>query len=242
MIVKRESAVPTPQVNLFGVWGEHIEYVHSDEDPAEETRNSRNQQPLPKESDDTNTPHPERLPIKMFVRSKPLDPGLLRKVTEGRQIVRFNPTIPRTNAVKFGHLPCLYVGNNWSYRLGAAWDGTHPAPMAGVWFASECAVSIALSGGYEDDIDEGYRFIYSESGGRGKNNKARQSKAQPWNGSNAALRKNEGNKRPVRVICGFKGNHLWSPKEGFMYCGLYIAVAYWVEAGIVLHLSLFIVG
>lgn len=29
----------------------------------------------------------------------------------------------------------------------------------GVW-------SIALSGGYEDDIDEGYRFVYTGSGGR----------------------------------------------------------------------------
>jgi len=29
----------------------------------------------------------------------------------------------------------------------------------GVW-------SIALSGGYEDDFDEGYRFVYTGSGGR----------------------------------------------------------------------------
>ena len=157
-------------------------------------------------------------------------------------MVRFNPTIPRTKVVEFGHLPGLYVGKTWSYRLGAAWDGTHPAPMAGVCFTPEGALSIALSGGYEDDIDEGYRFIYSGSGGRGKNNKTRQSKAQCWNGSNAALRKNVGNQRPVRVIRGFKGNPVWSPKEGFMYCGLYIVVAYWVEAGIVLYLSLFILG
>jgi hypothetical protein len=26
--------------------------------------------------------------------------------------------------------------------------------------------SIALSGGYEDDFDEGYRFVYTGSGGR----------------------------------------------------------------------------
>jgi len=74
------SMPPTYQIFGLPVWGEHIEYLHSDEEPGEETRGTRNQQSLPKESDDTDTPHPERPPIKMSARSKPLDPGLLRKV------------------------------------------------------------------------------------------------------------------------------------------------------------------
>jgi len=54
--------------------------------------------------------------------------------------------------------------------------------MVEVCFTPEGAVSITLSGEYEDDIGEGYWFIYSRSGERGKNHKVRQSKAQGGNG------------------------------------------------------------
>jgi len=39
------------------------------------------------------------------------------------------------------------------------------------------------------------------------------------------------NEKPVRVIRGYKGDSVWSPKEGFMYSGLYEVVACWVEQG-----------
>jgi hypothetical protein len=51
--------------------------------------------------------------------------------------------------------------------MGASWDGTHVATVAGIaGNLSVGAWSIALSGGYEDDLDEGYRFVYTGSGGR----------------------------------------------------------------------------
>ena len=51
--------------------------------------------------------------------------------------------------------------------MGASWDGTHLAVVAGIsGRTGEGVWSIALSGGYEDDIDEGYRFLYTGSGGR----------------------------------------------------------------------------
>jgi SAD/SRA domain len=92
-------------------------------------------------------------------------------------------------------------------------------------------VAIALSGGYEDDIDEGYRFLYTGSGGKEKGSSARMGKDQTWNRANDMLRKNVLSEKPVRVIRGSKGDKLWSPTSGFMYCGLYEVVACWVEAG-----------
>jgi E3 ubiquitin-protein ligase UHRF1 len=51
--------------------------------------------------------------------------------------------------------------------MGASWDGTHTAPVAGIVGKVGVGVySIALSGGYEDDFDEGFRFVYTGSGGR----------------------------------------------------------------------------
>lgn len=35
----------------------------------------------------------------------------------------------------------------------------------------------------------------------------------------------------MRVIRGYKGDSVWSPKEGFMFSGLYEVVACWVEQG-----------
>jgi SAD/SRA domain len=60
---------------------------------------------------------------------------------------------------------------------------------------------------------------------------AKQSKNQDWNIRNSALRENVQNEKPVRVIRGWKGDPVWSPDWGFMYCGLYEVVAAWVEAG-----------
>ena len=104
-----------------------------------------------------------------------LDRGIIRAETidrhsSRRYILKFDPTQPRPeHALKpsFGHLPGLYVGKKWHYRIGASWDGTHAPSIAGISGKIGLGVySIALSGGYEDDIDEGYRFVYTGSGGR----------------------------------------------------------------------------
>jgi len=112
--------------------------------------------------------------------SNPLDPGIERRIhtkppNETRSGItriayRFDPAVPRPPHAKtptFGHLPGLYIGKKWHSRIGAAWDGTHLPRMAGISGKEGVGVwSIALSGGYEDDFDEGYRFVYTGSGGR----------------------------------------------------------------------------
>lgn len=43
----------------------------------------------------------------------------------------------------------------------------HRPPVGGIHGrASDCAYSIVLSGGYEEDYDNGDEFLYSGSGGR----------------------------------------------------------------------------
>lgn len=139
-------------------------YLHSDEeDLIPDTtglRSLRSPAPL------TPAPTDTRLP---------LDPGIIRAETVDRHssrryILKFDPTRPRPEYAlkpRFGHLPGLYVGKKWHYRIGASWDGTHAPSVAGISGKVGFGVySIALSGGYEDDIDEGYRFVYTGSGGR----------------------------------------------------------------------------
>jgi len=102
--------------------------------------------------------------------------------------------------------------------------------MAGIATRGDSgAVSVALSGGYEDDVDEGYRFIYTGAGGN--DHRRGQTKDQQWTSQNLALRRNVETEMPIRVIRGYKGNNYWSPREGYIYAGLYEAVACWKEKG-----------
>jgi len=242
--------VPKPTV-----WGEDIEYLHSDEEPDEERQTE--QEPPKEHTDDSVTPSsdgpvigPCETPLSSTGTPQcrrnnkplpPLDPGIVRVWSaDGRRYAyQFDPSKPKINQDgTYGHIPGLYIGKHWHSRWGAAWDGTHNQIMAGIACSKsgDGVVAIAMNGGYEDDVDEGYRFIYSGSGGRVKPQKgypvkAGQSKHQDWNRNNSALRQNVINERPVRVLRGSKGNSFWSPEEGFIYCGLYEVVACWVEAG-----------
>ena len=45
--------------------------------------------------------------------------------------------------------------------------GIHRPPVSGIHGReNDCAYSIVLSGGYEDDVDNGEEFYYTGSGGR----------------------------------------------------------------------------
>jgi SAD/SRA domain len=168
------------------------------------------------------------------IPNEPLDPGIMYVSTRKGFRPRFDPAQNRPpwgTRPPFGDLPGLYVGKTWHTRLGAAWDGTHPSSMGGIAVRAGDVgvVSVALSGLYEDDIDEGYRFIYT---GAGSNSFRRgQTTDQDWTRKNLALRENVNRMYPVRVIRGFGGNNRWSPPQGYIYSGLYEVVAAWDEIG-----------
>ncbi|KAG8890714.1 hypothetical protein FRB98_006218 [Tulasnella sp. 332] len=147
------------------------------------------------------------------------------------------------NPKTFGHIPGVVVGTMWELRMHCSTAGVHAPPVSGIAGSQQTgAWSIALSGGYEDDIDLGYGFTFTGAGGRdlrGTKEKpknlrtAPQSCDQSWNNPlNAALKKSSETHKPVRVIRGYKLQSKYAPVEGYRYDGLYTVEKAWMERGI----------
>uniref|UniRef100_A0A1I8GDG6 YDG domain-containing protein n=1 Tax=Macrostomum lignano TaxID=282301 RepID=A0A1I8GDG6_9PLAT len=120
-------------------------------------------------------------------------------------------------------------------------SGLHRPTVAGIHGGTDGAYSIALSGGYEDDIDLGSHFTYTGEGGRDlkgtKSNPknlrtAPQTKDQALSRNNAALVRSAENGQPVRVIRGYKLRSEFAPPEGYYrYDGLYRVEKWWYTTG-----------
>ncbi|XP_065175225.1 uncharacterized protein LOC135805153 [Sycon ciliatum] len=145
----------------------------------------------------------------------------------------------RTNT--FGHIPGVEVGRTWYTRLDCSADLVHRPTVAGIHGnEKDGCYSLALSGGYEDDIDMGDCFTYTGSGGRDlrgtkaspKNLRtAPQSSDQTLTRVNLALSLNSSNRRPVRVIRGYKLRSRYAPEKGYRYDGLYTVEKVWPTSG-----------
>ncbi|CAL1290946.1 unnamed protein product, partial [Larinioides sclopetarius] len=142
----------------------------------------------------------------------------------------------------FGAIPGVPVGTVFSFRMEASHAGIHRPPVSGIHGnpALGC-YSLALSGGYEDDVDLGDSFIYTGEGGRDlrgtktnpKNLRtAPQSKDQLLEKGNLALARNVESGRPVRVLRGYKLRSKYAPEEGYRYDGLYRVVKYYMTTGL----------
>lgn len=151
--------------------------------------------------------------------------GLGRRTVSGRNVAHIDKNFDRPNPKTFGNIPGVENGHWWATRMEASRDGCHAPTVAGIsGNEKEGCWSIALSGGYEDDVDEGYCFTYTGSGGRDlKGTKANpknlrtapQSSDQTLTGLNLALKVSCDTGHPVRVIRGFKGHSNWAPSEGY---------------------------
>ncbi|KAH6917353.1 PUA-like domain-containing protein [Coprinopsis sp. MPI-PUGE-AT-0042] len=145
------------------------------------------------------------------------------------------------NPKRFGHIPGVAVGTWWETRMGCSRDSVHAPPVGGISGGKDGAHSVALSGGYDDDVDLGYAFTYTGSGGRDlkgtkqnpKNLRtAPQSSDQTFdNHFNQMLLKSSETKKPVRVIRGFKLKSKYAPYEGYRYDGLYVVERAWMARG-----------
>ncbi|KAG8226036.1 hypothetical protein J437_LFUL004157 [Ladona fulva] len=130
--------------------------------------------------------------------------------------------------------------------------GVHRPHVAGIHGReTDGAYSIVLSGGYEDDLDNGEEFLYTGSGGRdlsGNKRTAEQSCDQELTRNNRALAMNcdapvdeiNGAKskdwrvgKPVRVVRShkLKAHSAYAPEKGCRYDGIYKVVEYWKERG-----------
>ena len=175
---------------------------------------------------------------------EPHDYGNLDGVVDGEDESR-RTVIKRPSRISenvFGAIPGIPVGMTWYSRLDCSRDGVHRPTVAGIHGnESEGCYSIALSGGYEDDLDCGLAFTYTGAGGRDlKGTKANpknlrtapQSKDQTLTRSNLALSRNVENRRSVRVIRGFKLDSPYAPEEGYRYDGLYTVERFWETVGL----------
>jgi len=152
----------------------------------------------------------------------------------------FTPKVPANRPNFFGAVSGVPIGTVWWTRLECCRDGVHRPTVAGIHGSENGAYSIALSGGYEDDVDLGECFTYTGEGGRDlKGTKANpknlrtapQSCDQTLTRGNLALSRNVDTGNPVRVIRGYKLDSPFAPEEGYRYDGLYAVEKAWFTTG-----------
>ncbi|EEB96839.1 hypothetical protein MPER_03950, partial [Moniliophthora perniciosa FA553] len=132
----------------------------------------------------------------------------------------------------FGRIRGVEVGTWWETREQCSVDAVHAPFVAGIAGGPEGAYSVALSGGYEDDVDLGYAFTYTGSGGRdlkGTKNAPKNLRTAPQSFDQSFEdHVSSETKKPVRVIRGYKLDSKYAPYEG--YDGLYVVEKYLISA------------
>jgi len=124
----------------------------------------------------------------------------------------------------YGHIPNVPFGTLFRNREELLRAGVHAQNQAGIHGDSKDgggAFSICLSGGYEDNQDNGDKIIYVGSGGQNSRGEqvADQSFEDPRNKS---LEISRDTRRPVRVIRGKNKESFYAPSSGYRYDGLYL--------------------
>ncbi len=131
----------------------------------------------------------------------------------------------------FGEIPDYQEGTYFESRAEMSRAGVHRPLQAGIsGSAYEGADSIVLSGGYEDDRDNGFEIIYTGHGGRDPDT-GEQVGDQELTRGNMALVYSMKNMLPVRVVRGATHASPFSPRVGYRYDGLYLLEDYWQEKG-----------
>lgn len=132
----------------------------------------------------------------------------------------------------YGHVPGIGEGQIFSGQDEAADLKVHRDHRGGiVGSRKRGAESIVVSGGYEDDEDDGEVLIYTGQGGR---KGPHQVCDQKLTSKNESLRTSWVNKRPVRVIRAINPRRSKSGKlrhDGYRYDGLYIVEDFWQTRG-----------
>lgn len=134
--------------------------------------------------------------------------------------------------IVFGEIAGINEGDWFESRKEMMSTGFHRKWGSGIdGNSKEGTAAIVLSGGYEDDSDEGDLIIYTGAGGNDPNS-GKQVADQTWeNSGNAGLLISMNRGLPVRVIRGFKHKSPFSPKSGYSYAGQYNVIDAWQEIG-----------
>jgi putative restriction endonuclease len=135
-----------------------------------------------------------------------------------------------TNQI-FGHVSGISFGTTFLSYKAMNIAGIHRSTMGGISGpAKDGADSLVISGGYEDDIDQGDVIIYTGQGGQDQ--KKNQIKDQTLERGNAALVVSQLRGLPVRVIRGEDSKNKFAPTSGYRYDGLYRVESHWHDIGI----------
>jgi putative restriction endonuclease len=149
--------------------------------------------------------------------------------------VRDTSLSPSTTGT-FGEIPGVVVGTTFATRREVSEAGIHRALQAGiVGTGATGAESIVVSGGYEDDVDNGWELVYTGHGGR--DGSGRQVSDQSFESpGNAALQTSLLTGAPVRVVRGAHRGSVYAPQSGYRYDGLFLVEKAWRERGRSNHL------
>ncbi|WP_132053133.1 YDG/SRA domain-containing protein [Pseudocnuella soli] len=130
----------------------------------------------------------------------------------------------------FGEIPGIEEGAKFKDRIALKEAGVHRTLVSGIdGNPKEGASSIVLNGGYVDDYDLGTEIIYT---GHGGNRDGRQVADQSWDApGNKGLIVSELLGLPVRVTRGSKHRSSFSPKNDYVYGGLYQVIDHFSETG-----------
>ncbi|QCD89180.1 histone-lysine N-methyltransferase family member SUVH9-like [Vigna unguiculata] len=137
-----------------------------------------------------------------------------------------------------GSIPGVCVGDVFLYRMELCVVGLHGQPQAGIDYlpasmssnGEPIATSVIVSGGYEDDVDEGDVITYSGHGGQDKN--SRQVCHQKLEGGNLAMERSKHYGIEVRVIRGVRYEGAASATgKLYVYDGLYTIIDCWFDVG-----------
>lgn len=132
----------------------------------------------------------------------------------------------------FGHIAGYPPGYHFETRKAASEAGVHRPTQAGISGSQEeGSDSIVLSGGYEDDLDQGSVVIYTGHGGRDQIS-GLQIADQSLTRGNQALARSKLLGLPIRVLRGHNLDSEFAPHSGYRYDGLYMVEDYWRELGI----------
>lgn len=134
--------------------------------------------------------------------------------------------------ITFGEIEGIEEGHSFYNRKEMMPTSFHRNHGTGIDGNSKDGTSaIILSGGYEDDEDNGDEIIYTGAGGNDSKT-GKQVKDQSWDtpgNSGLLMSMNQG--LPVRVGRGHQHKSKYSPAKGYTYAGLYSVVDAWEEFG-----------
>ncbi|KAL1338888.1 hypothetical protein HN51_033487 [Arachis hypogaea] len=137
-----------------------------------------------------------------------------------------------------GAIPGVFVGDVFLYRMELCVVGLHGQTQAGIDYlpasmssnGEPIATSVIVSGGYEDDMDDGDVIIYSGHGGQDKH--SRQVFHQKLEGGNLALERSMHYGIEVRVIRGLRyDGTATAASKVYVYDGLYRIMDCWFDVG-----------